>query len=215
VPRAREPRRGDRREVDYRLAPEHRFPAAIDDGAAALAWVGGHAVALGADPDRIALAGDSAGGNIAAVVAQQARATGGPAVTFQLLVYPVTDLRTDSQSFVDNATGYGLTTETMRWYVEQYVRSHADVVDPLGSPLLAPDLAGLPPAFVAVCEYDPLRDEGKQYAHRMRDAGVDVTLRRYDGAIHGIFQMSQFTQIGTRILGDCADALRRAIGTPA
>ncbi len=201
--------------VDYRLAPEHRFPAAVDDGLAALAWVAGHAVALGGDPDRVALAGDSAGGNIAAVVAQQARETRAPAVAFQLLVYPVTDLRMSTQSFADNATGYGLSTETMRWYVEQYVRSHADVLDPRGSPLLAPDLSGLPPAFVAVCEYDPLRDEGKQYAHRMRDAGVDVTLRRYDGAIHGIFQMSRFTQIGARILDDCADALRRAIGAPS
>jgi acetyl esterase len=201
--------------VDYRLAPEHRFPAAVDDGLAALAWVVGNVAALGGDPDRIALAGDSAGGNIAAVVAQQTRDAPGPAVAFQLLVYPVTDLRTDSQSFVDNATGYGLSAQAMRWYVEQYVRSYADVLDPRGSPLLAPDLAGLPPAFVAVCEYDPLRDEGKQYAHRMRDAGVDVVLQRYDGAIHGIFQMSRFTRIGARILGDCADALRRAVGTPS
>jgi acetyl esterase len=198
--------------VDYRLAPEHKFPAAVDDGLAALGWVAEHAQDLGGDPARLALVGDSAGGDIAAVVAQLARDAGGPPVIFQLLVYPVTDLRTESQSFIDNASGYGLSAEAMRWYVEQYVRTTADILDPRGSPLLAPSLAGLPPAFVAVCEYDPLRDEGKQYAHRMRDAGVDVTLRRYDGAVHGIFQMSRFTKIGARILDDCVDALRAALG---
>jgi acetyl esterase len=197
--------------IDYRLAPEHKFPAAIDDGVAALDWVAAQSEALGGDPARLALVGDSAGGNIAAVVAQLAHQAGGPPVAFQMLIYPVTDLRGDTQSFVDNATGYGLSAETMRWYVEQYVRTQADVLDPRGSPLLAKSLAGLPPAFVAVCEYDPLRDEGKQYAHRMRDAGVDVTLRRYDGAIHGVFQMSRFAAIGARMLDDSVAALRAAI----
>jgi acetyl esterase len=200
--------------VDYRLAPEHKFPAAIDDGVAALDWVAAHAATLGGDPERLALVGDSAGGNVAAVVAQLALQAGGPPVAFQMLVYPVTDLRADTQSFVDNGSGYGLSAETMRWYVEQYVRTQSDVLDPRGSPLLAKSLHGLPPAFVAVCEYDPLRDEGKQYAHRMRDAGIDVTLRRYDGAIHGVFQMSRFTAVGARLLDDCVDALRAAIGTP-
>jgi acetyl esterase len=198
--------------VDYRLAPEHQFPAAIEDGLAALEWAAAHCDTLGADPARIALVGDSAGGDIAAVVAQLARDAGGPPVAFQMLIYPVTDLRGDTQSYIDNATGYGLSAETMRWYVEQYVRTAADVLDPRASPLLASSLAGLPAAFVAVCEYDPLRDEGKQYAHRMRDAGVDVILRRYDGAIHGIFQMSRFTRIGARMLDDCVAALRAAIG---
>ena len=200
--------------VDYRLAPEHKFPAAVDDAFAALQWSVAHAADLDGDPARVAVVGDSAGGDLAAVVAQLARDAGGPAIAFQMLVYPVTDLRTDTPSFVENASGYGLSAETMRWYVEQYVRTSADVVDPRGSPLLAPSLADLPPAFVAVCEYDPLRDEGKQYAHRMRDAGVDVTLRRYDGAIHGIFQMSRFTTIGARMLDDCVAALRAAIGPP-
>lgn len=200
--------------VDYRLAPEHKFPAAIDDGVAALDWVAANGASLGGDPARLALVGDSAGGNVAAVVAQLAHQAGGPPVAFQMLIYPVTDLRGDTQSFVDNASGYGLSAEAMRWYVEQYVRTEADVLDPRGSPLLAKSLAGLPPAFVAVCEYDPLRDEGKQYTHRMRDAGIDVTLRRYDGAIHGVFQMSRFTAIGARVLDDCVDALRGAIGSP-
>jgi acetyl esterase len=200
--------------VDYRLAPEHQFPAAIEDGLAALEWAAAHCDALGADPARIALVGDSAGGDIAAAVAQLARDAGGPPVAFQMLLYPVTDLRGDTQSYLDNATGYGLSAETMRWYVEQYVRTAADVLDPRASPLLASSLADLPAAFVAVCEYDPLRDEGKQYAHRMRDAGVDVILRRYDGAIHGIFQMSRFTRIGARMLDDCVAALRAAIGPP-
>ena len=198
--------------VDYRLAPEHKFPAAVDDAFAALQWSVAHAADLGVDPARVAVVGDSAGGDLAAVVARLARDAGGPAVAFQMLVYPVTDLRTDTPSFVENGSGYGLSAETMRWYVEQYVGTSADLLDPRGSPLLAPSLADLPPAFVAVCEYDPLRDEGKQYAHRMRDAGVDVTLRRYDGAIHGIFQMSRFTAIGARMLDDCVGALRAAIG---
>jgi acetyl esterase len=200
--------------VDYRLAPEHPFPGAVDDGVAALDWVATQAEALGADPGRIALVGDSAGGNIAAVVAQLAHQAGGPPVAFQLLIYPVTDLRCDTQSFIDNATGYGLSADAMRWYVEQYVRTEADVLDPRASPLLAKSLDGLPPAFVVVCEYDPLCDEGKRYAHRMRDAGIDVTLRRYDGAVHGVFQMSRFTAIGARVLDDCVAALRAAIGTP-
>jgi acetyl esterase len=201
--------------VDYRLAPEHKFPAAIDDAFAALQWVVANAATLGADPDRVAVVGDSAGGNLAAVVAQLARDAGGPAIAFQMLVYPVTDLRGETQSYLDNAAGYGLSAEAMRWYVEQYVRTAADVRDPRGSPLLAKSFAELPRAFVAVCGYDPLRDEGKQYAYRMRDAGIDVALARYEGAIHGIFQMSRFTAIGARMLDECVAALRAAIGTPA
>jgi acetyl esterase len=198
--------------VDYRLAPEHKFPAAVDDAYAALEWAVAHAADLGGDPSRVAVVGDSAGGDLAAVVAQQARDRGGPALAFQLLVYPVTDLRADTPSYTENATGYGLSAEAMHWYIEQYVRTADDVLDPRASPLLAASLADLPRAFVAVCEYDPLRDEGKQYAHRMRDAGIDVTLRRYDGAIHGVFQMSRFTAIGRRMLDDCVGALRAAIG---
>jgi len=199
--------------VDYRLAPEHKFPAAIDDAYAALEWAVANAAHLGGDASRVAVVGDSAGGNLAAVVAQLARDAGGPAIAFQLLVYPVTDLRADTPSYTENATGYGLSAEAMHWYIEQYVRGADDVLDPRASPLLAASLTDLPRGFVAVCECDPLRDEGKQYAHRMRDAGVDVTLRRYDGAIHGVFQMSRFTAIGRRMLDDCVDALRPAIGT--
>ena len=163
----------------------------------------------------VAVVGDSAGANLAAVVAQLARDAGGPAIAFQMLVYPVTDLRTETPSFEENASGYGLSADTMRWYFEQYVGTPADVLDPLASPLLATSLTGLPPAFIAVCGYDPLLDDGKQYAHRMRDAGVDVTLQRYDGAIHGILQMSRFTKIGARMLEDCAAALGAAIGSTA
>ena len=130
--------------VDYRLAPEHPFPAAVDDGIAALAWVAGRAAELGGDAARIALVGDSAGGNIATVVARHAVTAGGPPVAFQMLIYPVTDLRGDTPSFVENASGYGLSAETMRWYVEQYVRDAGDLIDPDASPLLAPSLEGLP-----------------------------------------------------------------------
>jgi acetyl esterase len=170
--------------VDYRLAPEHRFPAAVDDAFAAVRWVHAHAASFGGDPDRLAVAGDSAGGCLAAVSCLRARDEGGPPVRFQLLVYPVTDFLAPRAAGPDECL---LTTAHMRWYGEQYLAGRADAAHPWASPLRARDLAGLPPALVLTAEHDPLREEGEQYAARLASSGVPVTLRRVDGIFHGLF----------------------------
>ena len=176
--------------VDYRLAPEHPFPAAVDDCWAATRWVAAHAADLGGDPACLAVGGDSAGGNLAAVVAQVARAAGGPSICFQALVYPVTDATCDRPSMRDNAEGYLLTTAGMEWFYGHYLGAH-DRRDPRVSPLLADDLSGLPPAYVITAEYDPLRDQGRAYAEALAAAGVPVTLDEVTGTIHGFFALDQ------------------------
>ena len=173
--------------VDYRLAPEHKFPAAPDDCLAATRWAGAHAAELNADPSRIAVAGDSAGGNLAAVTALRVRDEGGPALCAQLLIYPVTDADTNNASYRDNAEGYGLTREGMIWFWNHYLGNQADAANPHVSPLRAENLSGLPPAFMQTAEYDPLRDEGELYASRLIAAGVPTRLARYDGMNHGFF----------------------------
>lgn len=175
---------------DYRLAPEAPWPAAVEDCVAATRWAAENIDRLGGDPARLAVAGDSAGGNLAAVVAQQVR-DGGPALAAQLLIYPATDL-TDDQgatypSRLENAQGYLLTVDDMLWFSGHYVGG-ADPADPGISPLRG-DLRGLPPAVVATAEYDPLRDEGEAYAEALRAAGLPVTVRRFDGLIHGFFDL--------------------------
>jgi acetyl esterase len=167
--------------VDYRLAPEHPFPAAVDDALAAFAWAVREAEALGADPARVAVAGDSAGGNLAAVVAQQAR----PRPCAQLLVYPVTDVSTKHPSYRTFAEGYFLTEREMDWYRDHYVPDRAAASDPRVSPLLAGDVHGLPPAIVATAGFDVLRDEGEAYARRLEESGIPVSARRYGGLVHG------------------------------
>ena len=198
--------------VDYRLAPEHKFPAAVEDSFAALEWTAANAAELGVDPARIAVGGDSAGGNLAAVVAQIARDRGGPRIAFQLLVYPVTDARLAHPSMDENAEGYGLTRAQMAWFIEQYVRGEADKLDPHCSPLLAKSLADLPPALVITAEYDVLRDEGEAYARRLIGAGVRTALTRYTGMIHGAFQMHGLLDAGRAMLEQAGDALRAAVG---
>jgi acetyl esterase len=170
--------------VDYRLAPENRFPAALDDGAAALSWVADHAEELGGDPGRLGVAGDSAGGNLAAALTQRARDQGGPAIAAQALVYPGTDLAEDRRpSFAANGEGYLLTADAVRWFTAQYLGDH-DPTDPAASPLRG-DLAGLPPAVVATAEFDPLRDQGRAYAAALESAGVPVQAFDFDGLVHG------------------------------
>jgi acetyl esterase/lipase len=175
--------------VDYRLAPEHRFPAAVDDASVALRWVSANAAGLGVDAERLAVAGDSAGGNLAAVAAIAARDSGGPALALQILVYPVTDQAPDTESHRRLAEGYLLTRETLLWYRGHYLRDERDVADWRASPLRAPDLSRLPPAYVVTAGFDPLHDEGEAFAGRLVDAGVPVTYECFEGQVHGFVVM--------------------------
>jgi acetyl esterase len=197
--------------VDYRLAPEHRYPAAAEDCFAATAWVAANAGALGVDPARIAIGGDSAGGNLTAAVALMARDRRGPKLRHQLLVYPVTDADFTRPSYRENAEGYLLTTKAMEWFWGHYVPDPVQRGEAYAAPLRAKDLTGLPPALVITAEYDPLRDEGEAYAERLRQAGVPTALRRYDGAIHGFFAMGLLSQVARDAIDAAADALRRAL----
>lgn len=172
--------------VDYRLAPEHRFPAALDDSYDATVWLVEHAAELGVDPARVAVMGSSSGANLAAAVALRARDSGGPALVLQVLVYPPLDSELSSDTYRTNGGGeYLLSTAQMSWFWQQYAHRPEDRVHPWASPRHATDLAGLPPAIVDTAEYDPLRDDGEEYAARLREAGVDTELRRQAGLIHG------------------------------
>jgi acetyl esterase len=171
--------------VGYRLAPENRFPAAVDDALAATRWVAEHAAEFGGDPRRIALAGDSAGGNLSAVTALRARDEGEPTLRGQLLIYPTLGYHTPpTPSYIENAEGYGLTRQAVVWFFEQYLADKSQAANPHAAPLLAPDLSGLPPTLVITAEYDVLRDEGAWYVERLRAAGVPARLSRYDGVSH-------------------------------
>jgi acetyl esterase len=197
--------------VDYRLAPEHRFPAAVDDCEAATRWVSAHAAEFGGDPARLAVAGDSAGGNLAAVISRRARDAGGPPIAFQLLVYPGTDMTRSLPSHTENGTGYLLDADSMAWFLENYM-ADADLKHPDASPLFVEDLSGLPPAFVLTAEFDPLRDEGEAYADRLRAAGVSVTSSRYDGMIHGFYGLDSIFDSATKATAETVMALRDALG---
>jgi acetyl esterase/lipase len=197
--------------VDYRLAPEHPFPAPLDDCVAAVEWVVASASELTIDPARVAVGGDSAGGNLAAVVAARLRDTPS-APCFQLLVYPVTDGTLSHPSIDENADGYFLTKEMMAWFWQHYVGSGSRT-DPSVSPLHAPTsaLEGLCPALVITAEFDPLRDEGEAYAAHLLAAGVPVTATRYDGVIHGFWQMGDMIPEGNQAIDQAAEALKRAL----
>jgi acetyl esterase len=201
--------------VDYRLAPEHRFPAAADDCYAALAWATSSGAAdLAIDPRRVAVGGDSAGGNLAAAVALMARDRGGPSIVFQLLVVPCVDSRMQTTSIVANGTGLFLTASTMQWFWDCYLGPGGDGSHPYASPLRALDLSGLPPALVITAEYDPLRDEGEAYAAALAEAGVGASLRRYDGQVHTFFgRPTVFGPEGAEAVTAAASALRVAFTT--
>jgi len=196
--------------VDYRRAPEHKYPAAADDAFTAAAWVFDHAASFGGDPDRIALGGDSAGGNLTAVVSLMARDRSAFKPVAQVLIYPVTDFNFDTPSYRENAEGYMLTRDDMQWFWNCYLNSEEDGRQPYASPLKAANLSGLPPALVITAEYDPLRDEGEAYAARLRQAGVPVTLTRYDGMIHAFVRRLLIFDKARDALKQVADALKQA-----
>ncbi|MEU3456935.1 alpha/beta hydrolase [Micromonospora sp. NPDC006766] len=197
--------------VGYRLAPEHRFPAAVDDCHAALRWLAGHAEEFRIDPARLAVGGDSAGGNLAAAVTLLARADEGPRLAAQLLVYPNTDQR-PGPGPADDEDALLFNRHSVAWYRRHYLADPADAAHPLASPLLAEELSGLPPALVITAEHDPLRDEGERYAARLREAGVPTEATRYDGMIHGFFAMPGVFDAGRRAQEQAAAFLRRRFG---
>ena len=196
--------------VDYRLAPESKYPVAVEDSYAALLWIVANAERLGIDPRRIAVGGDSAGGNLATVMALVARDRKGPRLALQVLIYPVTDHDLDTRSYLENATGYVLTREGMRWFWNHYLAREAQGREPYASPLRASSLAGLPPALVITAEYDPLCDEGEAYAARLRDAGVPVTLTRYPGMFHGFVRMTNILDKARTALDEIASSVQKA-----
>ena len=195
--------------LDYRLAPEDPFPAAVEDAWAGLSWLADHATDLGADAGRIAVGGDSSGGNLSAVLAQRSRDRGGSKLAAQVLIYPVTDCDFDTDSYRDAATGYGLTRESMLWYWNQYLPDESKRVSPDASPLRAPDLSELPPALVITCKLDPLASEGAAYAEALRSAGVRVEHIIESDMIHGYIRMGGVVSRARKSWDDCARFLRR------
>lgn len=200
--------------VDYRMGPEHCFPAAIDDALAATRWVRREAAALGVDAGRLAVGGDSAGGNLAAVVALAARDAGDLPIAFQLLIYPATDMRRDHPSHTRNGRGYLLTRESIAYYHDHYIDDPRHDLDWRASPLLASDFAGLPPALVITAGHDPLVDEGADYARRLSDAGNRVSYVCFERQIHGFITMGRVLDEAHTAVALCAVELRRALRAP-
>ncbi|MCH8161564.1 MAG: alpha/beta hydrolase [Chloroflexi bacterium] len=199
--------------VDYRLAPEHKFPAAIDDAFAALNWVAEHAAEIGGDPSRIAAGGESAGANLTAVIAQLAKDAGGPRLAYQLLAYPVTNFAFDTESYQKNGDDYYLTEESMRWFWGLYLNDEAEGVDPKASPLLSEDVSGLPLGIVITPEYDPLRDEGEAYGMRLQEAGIDFEIWRAEGMIHDFLGMTNILPEAKDAIETLGGKLKAAFGT--
>ena len=196
--------------VDYRMGPEHKFPAAVDDAFAALRWVAAGAGGRAIDPGRIAVGGDSAGGNLAAVVSILARDAGGPGIAFQGLIYPATNLDRDTQSHIDFAEGHLLTAKSQVWFQDLYLRSPADRDDWRTSPIKHADLSNLPPALVVTAGHDPLRDEGLAYAERLEEAGVGAEYSCYESQIHGFVTMGKVIDEAALALGEVALAAKAA-----
>ncbi len=197
--------------VDYRLAPEHKFPAAVEDCQAAYRWLHARGRDIGADPGRVAVAGDSAGGNLAAVVSQLAAAGGLPVPTCQVLIFPAVDFSLETDSHRDLADGHVIPRDRVRWYMEQYLRTEADQTDPRASPLRAPSLAGQPPALIVTAGFDPLRDEGRAYAARLGQAGVGVVDREYPGQIHAFVSLTRAIPQGMACTLEIAGYLRQRL----
>jgi acetyl esterase len=196
--------------VDYRLAPEHKFPTAAEDCYAALRWTVDHADELGIDTSKVSIGGGSAGGNLTAVVALMARDRGGPPIVLQVIEIPVVDLTMSYPSIDENGKGYILTRESMEEYRGYYVTSEDEKRHPYASPIFADDLSGLPPALVMTAEFDPLRDEGEAYAARLRESGVPTTAKRWDGHIHGSMTFTAVSPSARQYRDEVVAALRRA-----
>lgn len=194
--------------VEYRLAPEHKFPAAVEDAYAAVCEVVRQADQLGVDPNRVAVGGDSAGGNLAIVAALMARDRGGPPLAMQLLLYPVADANLETRSYREFALGYMLTREAMAWFWNHYLNDPEEGEQGYASPLRAGDLSKLPPALVITAEFDPLCDEGEAIARRLEQSGVPVTYKCYPGMIHGFIRRAGLLRQGRAALGQIAEALR-------
>jgi len=199
--------------VDYRLAPENKFPAAAEDCYAATKWAAHNAASLNADAARIAVAGDSAGGNLSAVVALLCRDRGGPELVHQIMAYPVIDNDFTNASYTRRANGPVLTKASMEWFWNHYMRNEDDANNPYAAPIRAKDLSGLAPALVITAEFDPLHDEGVAYAKRLEEAGVPTVHADYDGMIHGFFTMGHVIDKGAHALNLAADALKKSFGT--
>jgi acetyl esterase len=197
--------------VDYRLAPEHKFPAAVDDCLAAYRWLRTKGRDLGADTTKVAVAGDSAGGNLSAVVSQLAASSGVPVPTCQVLIYPAVDFSLDTESHRELADGHVIPRDRILWYMEQYLKGEADKADLRASPLRAPSLKGQPPAMIVTAGFDPLRDEGRAYGDRLREAGVDVVHREYTGQIHAFVSLTKAIPQGMACTLEIAEFLRRRL----
>ena len=197
--------------VDYRLAPENRYPAAVEDAYAAICWVADNAEGIQADARRIAVGGDSAGGTQATVAAMMARDYGKPNIALQVLIYPITDHNFDTPSYLHNADGYMLTRDLMMWFWSHYLADENLADDPYVSPLRAVNLTDLPQALLLTAEYDPLCDEGEEYARRLQEAGVKVKLTRYEGMIHGFIRMTSRLDKARQALDEVAETLRRIL----
>lgn len=198
--------------VDYRLCPEHRFPAGLEDCYAATVWSAENAGSLGGDPRRIVVCGDSAGANLAAAVSLLARDRMGPPIAYQLLIYPVADNNFDTASYQQNATGFMLTQAAMRWYWDAYLPQGATATPPYAA-ILKAELKGLPPAHVITAEFDPLRDEGEAFVERLKEAGIPVTFKRYDGMIHGFVRRTDLFATAHLAIQEMAQTLQSALRT--
>ena len=197
--------------VDYRLAPEHKFPAAVEDAVTATEWIAAHGATLGIDASRLAVGGDSAGGNLAAVVALIARERGAPRLRLQLLIYPATDFVTSDDPQRERFEGFPLNVATMNWFRDHYLRGAADYGDWRASPLRAPDLSGLPPAYVLTVGFDPLHEEGALYARRLEEAGVPVKHRHYERQMHGFLTMGKIIAAAKPATEEAAAAVKAAL----
>jgi acetyl esterase len=197
--------------IDYRLAPEHKFPAAVEDCFAAYRWLRSHGGDIGADTTRVAVAGDSAGGNLSAVVSQLAASAGVPVPTCQVLIYPAVDFSLETESHRELADGHVIPRDRIAWYSEQYLSGEADKADLRASPLRAPKVAGQPPTLIVTAGFDPLCDEGRAYAEKLRDAGVDVVYREYPGQIHAFVSLTKAIPQGLTCTLEVAEYLRQRL----